>query len=211
MKSGFRFRIGALSILAGGLFAVAGDALAADAQSRPDLPPGYISEAPLPEGYPPPAAPGKVVEKSYPQSRTYSATGRGAFFKCFSYLSLKRHEMTAPVVMDYPQGADGEKPPADSAERMHFILEQPALDKTGKKLLVEVADMPKLEVVSVAFQGDLTAEVFKSGEKKLREYAAGKPGLKITGDLRVLGYNSPSVKPAERFWEIQLPVAAADR
>lgn len=195
-------------ILLGGLLAAAASAsgLSAEPTSEPTLPRGFIAEAPLPEGFPPPSEPGKIVEKTYPRSRTYSAGGPNAFIKCFSYLSVKRYEMTAPVVLDYPAGVAEGKSPTDGAERMHFVLERPMFDKPGKKLLVEVADVPRTRVVSVAVQADLTAELLTTCETKLRVYVKNRPGLEIAGDLRVLGYNSPSVEAEKRFWEIQLPV-----
>lgn len=204
MTIGLRIQHWFLSAFA--LLALVSTGLTAEAENRPDLPDGFVSEAPLPEGFPPPSTPGRIVVKSYPASRTFSAGGGNAFFKCFSYLTLKRHEMTTPVVMDFPRGATRGSSPPDGASRMHFVLERPSLDKTGKKLLVEVADMPKLAVVSIAHQGELTAGRLQEFEKMLRDYAKTHKGLAIRGDLRVLGYNSPRVKPEKRFWEVQLPV-----
>lgn len=194
-------------ILWAGVLATAGSGFGAEPVAPSNAPPGYVAEAPLPEGFPPPSEPGKIVEKTYPPSRTYSASGKNAFFKCFSYLSLQRHEMTAPVLMDLRAGAaETGKSPSDVAERMHFVLERPTLDKPGKKLLVEVADQPKTDVVSIAVHGDLTAEKLAATERELRAYVKGKPALEVSGELRVLGYNSPMVEAEKRFWEVQLPV-----
>lgn len=191
---------------------VAATAVSASGEdATPKLPIGFVSEAPLPEGFPPPSETGKIVLKTYPGARTFSASGRNAFFKCFTYLSVHRHKMTAPVVMDYPGGVASDKSPEDAAERMHFVLQRPGLDKPGKRVLVEVADMPKQEVVSLALQGDLTAEKLADGEARLRVYVEGRPDLSIADALRVLGYNSPMVMPEKRFWEIQFPVQRVKR
>ena len=72
---------------------------------KPNYPAGYINEGPLPEGFPPPSEVGQVVEKSYPLCRTYSAEGNNAFMRCFAYLVKQKHEMTAPVIMDYKHNA----------------------------------------------------------------------------------------------------------
>jgi hypothetical protein len=102
-----------------------------------DYPPGYIEEAPLPEGFPAPSAVGKIVEKNYPLCRTYSAQGNDAFMRCFAYLAKQEHEMTAPVVVDYKQKADA--PESQSADfdfmnvaRMHFVLKEPSLDEPDR-------------------------------------------------------------------------------
>ncbi len=187
------------------------------ARAEEALPQGYVVEAPLPEGFPPPSEVGKIVEKEYPLARTYSATGRGQFMKCFGYLSLNRHKMTAPVVMEYdqrkPDGMDtepddGEMLPVD-IKRMHFVLEKVSLDKPKKAALVEVADMPKMRVLSIAHQGRLSAEIIAESETKLATELKARPELKAAGGTRIMGYNGPSVREEKLFWEIQLPVETA--
>jgi hypothetical protein len=174
------------------------------------LPDGYVKEAPLPEGFPPPSEPGKVVEKTYPLVRTYSATGSGAFMKCFSYLSLKQHKMTAPVVMDCEAGAvpsersRGEMPVPIA--RMHFILEKNSLDEPKKVGPVTVADIQSMRVLSIAFRGETTLEAIKKGEAAIDARLKEMPGIERTGEYRILGYNSPMIDKAKNFWELQLPI-----
>lgn len=183
------------------------------ARAEDPLPSGYIEEAPLPEGFPPPSEVGIVVEKVYPLARSYSATGSGKFMKCFGYLSLNKHKMTAPVVMEYksPKGDHKDVEPEDDGApvevtRMHFLLEKTSQDKPKKAALVEVADMPEMRVLSIAHQGRLSPELVGSVEAKLAAELKARPELVSAGSTRILCYNGPSVGEDKVFWEIQLPV-----
>lgn len=180
-----------------------------------DWPQGFVNEAPLPEGFPPPSEVGKIVEKTYPAARTYWAKGtvNTAFWRCFSHLKQKKHEMTAPVVWEYDH-RDPEEPKllkllSDpvTVERLHFILEDPTLDEVGEAGAVTVADMPKQRVLSIAYQGKLTAEAVHRCEKKLQEELEQRDDVKSAGQPRIFGYNSPMVKAEKRYWDIQLPIA----
>jgi len=183
-------------------------------QTPPQAPPGYVAEAPLPEGFPLPGEPGKVIEKRYPRARSYSASGQGAFMKCFAYLSKSKHEMTAPVVMEYdndPAGeAKGDEMPVP-VKRMHFLLEKISQDEPKTDGEVTVADLPELHVLSIASQGRMTAEQVKVLEKKLRDHLAAREDLRAAGSTRILGYNGPAVPRDKAYWEFQLPVKQVDQ
>lgn len=192
-------------------------AFASDAQQseadgdNTEYPPGYVAEGPLPKGFPPPSAVGQIVEKSYPLCRTFSAAGNNAFMSCFSYLAKNKHEMTAPVIMDYKRGAAAAVPPnADlgfmDVLRMHFVLEEPSLDKPQQAGPVTVADLPELRVLSIAVQGPMSPAALAAAEARLEAELAGREDLMVAGPMRVLGYNSPMVPPAKRYWEVQLPI-----
>jgi SOUL heme-binding protein len=179
-------------------------------------PAGYIAEGPLPDGFPPPAEVGKVVEKTYPLCRTYSAEGNNAFMRCFAYLSKQKHEMTAPVIMEYERGADNAnaRPGADvnfaNVARMHFVLADLSLDKPKQEGPVLVADMPKMRVLSIAIQGEMSARQREDAEHKLDVESAKRKDIAAAGPKRVLGYNSPMVPRDKRFWEIQVPIKGQD-
>jgi hypothetical protein len=174
-------------------------------------PPGYIEEAPLPEGFPLPSELGQVVEKTYPACRTYSAEGNNAFMRCFAYLSKQRHEMTAPVILDYERNADtSEAQPAEidfmKVGRMHFILENPSLDEPRLEGPVNVADMPGMRVLSIAFQGEMSPATLDDAERKLEAEIARRKTIVAAGPLRILGYNSPMVPKGKAYWEVQVPI-----
>jgi len=193
-------------------------ATAARCESGPksNLPVGYVEEAPLPEGFPPPSEPGKVVEKSYPVLRSYSATGAGSFMKCFGYLSVKQHKMTAPVVMECKPGADpNRRRPGDDMpvpiERMHFLLEKNSLDEPKVAGPIKVADMPAMRVLSIAFRGDSSPEAVKKGKAAIESRLKEMPDIERAGEYRILGYNSPMLERSKNFWELQLPIAAKQK
>ncbi len=181
-----------------------------------EFPQGFIEEGPLPEGFPPPSEVGQVVEKSYPLSRTYSAEGDNAFMRCFAYLAKNQHEMTVPVILDYRRRGADAAPAADdnlqgmAVDRMHFILEKPSLDEPKQDGPVTVADMSKLRVLSIAYQGRMTDEALAEAESKLKDALKQRKDLIAAGEKRVLGYNSPMVPRNKQFWEVQIPVQAAD-
>lgn len=183
-------------------------------QTQPILPAGYVEEAPLPEGYPPPGPVGEVVEKRYPVTRSYSAAGDGAFMKCFGYLSAQRHKMTAPVVVEYKQDAEkstyqGRSGMPIPIERMHFLLEKNSLDEPKEARTVKVADMPKMRVLSIAQQGPITTEAIKTAQDKLKAKLKSLEKTRSAGEFRILGYNSPMIPREKNFWEVQLPIEDA--
>jgi len=188
-----------------------GDTARGEGADKTNLPDGYFQEAPLPEGFPPPSEPGKVVEKTYPVLRSYSATGAGSFMKCFGYLSVKQHKMTAPVVMECKPGADPSKRlPTDGMpvpiERMHFLLENNSLDEPKTVGPVRVGDMPSVRVLSIAFQGESNPEAVKKGQAAIEAQLKAMPGVVRAGEYRILGYNSPMLARSKNFWELQLPI-----
>lgn len=179
--------------------------------SKPKLPDGYLEEAPLPVGFPAPGPVGQVIEKSYPVTRTFSATGDSAFMKCFGYLAEHQYKMTAPVVMEYKPGAEYKGKETQSGmpipiERMHFLLEKNSLDEPKEAGAVKVADMPRIKVLSIAQQGPVTAEAIKAAQEKLVARLKELGNLQSTGQFRLLGYNSPMIPRSKNYWEVQLPV-----
>jgi hypothetical protein len=177
---------------------------------KANLPAGYIEEAPLPEGFPPPSEPGAVVEKTYPLLRSYSATGPGAFMKCFGYLTVQQYKMTAPVVMECKPGAvPGQQADDDMPvpiERMHFLLEKNSLDEPKDAGPIKVADMPSICVLSIAFRGEATPEAVKQGQAAIEARLKDMSGVQRGGEYRILGYNSPMIERDKNFWELQLPI-----
>ncbi len=180
-------------------------------QAPQKLPAGYVEEAPLPEGFPPPGPVGEVIEKQYPTTRSYSAAGDGAFMDCFGYLAAHHFRMTAPVVVEYKPGAEKSNGQARSGmpipiERMHFLLEKNSLDEPKEAGAVKVADMPKLRVLSIAQRGPITTEAIKAAQDKLNAKIRELSKIRPAGEFRILGYNSPMSPREKNFWEVQLPI-----
>ncbi len=211
--------------ITGSLWAVSGwrSATAADdpksaaptssvSEQDPKYPAGYINEGPLPEGFPPPGEVGKVVEKTYPLCRTFSAEGNNAFMRCFAYLSKQQHEMTAPVIMEYkPPGENNDAKPGGDVNfadvgRMHFVLGDLSLDEPKQDGPVLVADMAKMRVLSIAVLGEMLPRQRENAEQKLDAELAKRKDVAAAGPKRVLGYNSPMVPKDKRLWEVQVPI-----
>ena len=222
MKTSFKLNmvllvaISSLAVLALENRVTAEDAPAGD--DEPAWPEYVVREAALPAGWPAPGPVGEVVEKSFPASRTYWAGGNMnlAFMRCFRHLQEHDLEMTAPVVMDYQHherdlSALEERIAGPVAlERLHFVLEEPSLDELGVEGPVEVEDTPALQVLSVGYQGDLTDEAIRECEAQLAAALGEREDLQSAGPARILGYNSPMVPEQRRYWEVQLPVEAAE-
>jgi hypothetical protein len=157
---------------------------------------------------PPPSEVGQIVEKRYPcAERTRRREQR---IHALLYLLTKHwHEMTAPVIMDYKRREPSDKPKAIAnfnamdINRMHFVLERPVLDELKNEGAVVVADMPTMRVLSIAFQGQFSADALEQVEKKLAAEIESRKDLTVVGPYRVLGYNSPFVPKDKAFWEIQ--------
>lgn len=219
----FPFGMLAIAILSGvGYLTGASPSCAAESQDgdskadsravdKAEYPPRYISEAPLPAGFPPPGELGQVVEKTYPACRTYSAQGNQAFMHCFAYLAKNKHEMTAPVIVDYKSKSNApEEPAADigfvDVARMHFILDDASLDQPKQDGPVTVADMARMRVLSIACQGEMSAAKLDEAERKLEAEIARRQATVAAGPKRVLGYNSPMVPKGKTYWEVQVPI-----
>lgn len=211
-RSCFQTMTFALFIMASSQPFASADEPKAEEPVQVKLPEGYVSEAPLPEGFPAPGEVGKVVEKIYPQSRTYSSTGKAAFMQLFLYLQKNRYEMTAPVIMAYKH-KPADAPLLDQVmsmpidvERLHFVLEKPTLDEPKEAGEITVADVPAVRVLSVALQGKREAEEITKAEKQLRDELTMREDLTEAGEMRILGYNGPGTPAKKRYWEVQLPV-----
>ena len=179
---------------------------AAVPEEKASYPEGLIKEGPLPEGFPPPGPVGRILEKTYPLCRTFSAEGNSAFMRCFAYLSKQQHEMTAPVIMDYRKTDPSADANSGDVARMHFVLQDMSLDEPKQDGPVLVADLAETRVLSIAVQGEMTDRALQDARKALEAEAASRANISVAGPMRVLGYNSPMVPRQKRFWEVQLPI-----
>jgi hypothetical protein len=95
-------------------------------------------------------------------------------------------------------------------DRMHFILEKPALDELHEEGPVTVGDLPQMRVLSIAYQGRLTSDEVQQADRSLREHLQTHTNIRASGPVRVLGYNSPFVPADKAYWEIQVPIEAVE-
>lgn len=159
----------------------------------------YVSESPLPEGWPEPGPYDQVTLKKYPAYRAAFTTDdrpNGGFMTLFRH--IKRHDipMTAPVEMKL----DAEQKESPAMDQMAFLYQNQSVGKTGPDgAEVEVRDVPAAEALSYAWQGS-RAQVARAREALDAELA--KSGRKAKG-YRLLGYNSPFVPRARQTHELQ--------
>lgn len=159
----------------------------------------YISESPLPEGWPAPGPFDQVALKQYPAYRAAFTTDdrpNGGFMTLFRHIKNNGIPMTAPVEMKL----DPDSKDSPDMEQMGFLYQNTGVGKIGAEgEQIEVRDIPAAEVISYAWQGPRTnvskartavdAELVKLN-RKAKEY-------------RLLGYNSPFVPKSKQTYELQ--------
>ena len=166
-------------------------------------------EARAPVGFPQPTPVGEIEVKSYPAHRLARAEIEGAasndaaFFKLFRHITSHEIAMTAPVEMTYGKDKNNYVGP----QAMAFLYESPAVGETGQQGEVHVADVPAVTVLSLGMRGDYTDDVLRHAQSLLQNWLKEhQDRYEAQGSLRVLGFNSPMVPVAERYFEVQIPV-----
>ena len=163
--------------------------------------PKYVSESPLPRGWPEPGPFGQVVRKKYPAYRaafTPESSPNGGFWRLFKHIERKGIPMTAPVEMKL----DPAETEAAKMEEMAFLYQAPDVGKTGADgELVEVRDVPAREALSYAWQGPRNKASTARAREAIDEELA-KLNLKASG-YRLLGYNSPFIPRSKQTHELQ--------
>jgi len=182
--------------------------------------PLIIKEARLPAGFPPPGPVGKIIVKKYPADRRALVRGgdvgvdgdSSAMFRpLYNHIKRNNISMTAPVEMGFPENGESDK----GASSMAFLYGKPswgALGPDAEDQRVVVVDVPAMTVVSIGIRGRYTNANFKSALGKLNEWVAqNDPRVRVRGEPRYLGYNSPFVLGFLRYGEVQLPVVFNER
>lgn len=214
MRSAVRILFTGLAIAAAVMLAVplVSTAEEADVGGQPDKP-WMVSEASLPEGFPPPGPVDEVILKTYPAHRLARVTAEGGsngmFMKLFRHIERNEIKMTAPVEMTWSE--EGEKPARDP-DAMAFLygstaIGTPGADEADPNVIVE--DVPEIQVVSIGLRGAYDEKTFRRGYEKLEAWLAEHPEWEPAGGPRTLGYNSPFVPNFFKVSEVQIPVAPA--
>jgi hypothetical protein len=166
---------------------------------KPQGAPAYLSESPLPRGWPQPGPYDRVVRKKLPAYRAaYTPENRsgGGFWRLFRHIKREGIPMTAPVEMKID--------PADTAviDEMGFLYQTPGTGEAGSGGgMVEVRDMPAGEVLSYAWMGPRNKAATARARAAVDAELA-RLGIKPAG-YRLLGYNSPFVARGRRTHELQ--------
>lgn len=162
-------------------------------------------EAPTPAGWPTLTPVGEVELKSYPKYRmAYVDRGNtlkgGEFFTLFFHIQRNQIAMTGPVEMEM---TDDQRP---QMKRMAFLYQNTDIGSLGKDQAVTVVDVEPMEAVSVGVRGNYGGATMKNARTSIDAWLAKHPDYEPASELRVMGYNSPSIPPDQRYAEIQLPV-----
>ena len=179
----------------------AGRVLADEKQFKP------IMEAELPVGFPEYTPVGEVRVKQYPAYRKAeadSASGR-AFWTLFTHIKKNDIAMTAPVEMTYSG------PDRPTEEKMAFLYGRPDMGSTGVQGRVQVADVPEMTVVSTGVRGPRSARTVAEARERLSHWLEeNKDRYTAAGQLRVMAYNSPFVSRDRNYFEVEIPIRAAE-
>lgn len=174
-------------------------ALASDLTFRP------VAEAELPAGMPGFQALDEIELRHYPayrMARTGMKGGTmGAFWPLFQHIQERQIAMTTPVQIDYE--ADGERAREAS---MAFLYGSPELGPTGADARVEVVDVAPMTVLTVGSRGYDRASRVAELRQRLEAWLQGHPEWQAAGEIRTMGYNSPSVGSERRYFEVQIPI-----
>ncbi len=182
-------------------------------QSAPYYSVGSVRiSAALPEGFAAPTPPGAIELKRYASVRQAMFDRRkqrgSAFFTLFRHIKDADIAMTAPVIMR------GEMAGGDSDEAsMAFLYRSTSQGETGltnRGVLVE--DTPPMTVLSIGFQGRDNQRRLNAMQLQLLEWLQSQPDdaagrWQRDGSFRLLGYNGPDTATADKWWEMQVPVA----
>ena len=173
--------------------------------------PWMISEAGLPEGFPPPGPVDQVIVKRYPGYRLARVQGdkgsNGMFMMLFNHIKRNKIEMTAPVEMAWPDKTAGQ--PAKEPAAMAFLYGEPdwgslGIDPEDDRVVVE--DIPEMELVSIAMRGAYDRKHFEQGHQRLEQWLAEHPEWEVAGEPRTFNYNSPFVPNPAKVAEVQIPI-----
>jgi hypothetical protein len=167
-----------------------------------------IIEADLPRGFPRPTPVGEIEVKHYPAYRmAWTESGGAAFWSLLRHIKRENIAMTAPVQMDFREGETGRP----SERSMAFLYGEPDWGKAGSDGAVRVDDVDPMTFVSLGLRGKRTRESLMDDRSRLTEWlAANSARYERAGELRVMGYNSPFVPAARRYYEVQIPVVAKE-
>jgi hypothetical protein len=111
--------------------------------------------------------------------------------------------MTVPVEMTYGKDNNSRAHP----QAMAFLYESQAVGEIGQHGEVNVANVPAATVVSLGLRGDYTDDALAHAQSLLQSWLKQHHDrFEVKDSLRVLGFNSPMVPVAERYFEVQIPV-----
>jgi hypothetical protein len=159
-------------------------------------------ETDLPANFAIPTPVGEIEIKrymAYRLARTPSKDGSG-FFRLFNHIKKENIEMTSPVQMTY-ENSDGKYAESDMA----FLYPDQQTGELKQSNQVNVVDAKPTSVISMGMRGRPTTEEVAKAAKKLRQASLHYlTKFRLSDEVRLLGYNGPSVPAADQFYEVQI-------
>lgn len=166
-----------------------------------------IKEAEMPSGFPTYTPVGQIEIKEYPAYRKALTRGPAMFWNLFQHIKRNNVAMTAPVEIDFGDPLS----PAKKERSMSFLYERSDQGSPGQQGSVEVVDIPAMTVASIGCRGTRSESAIDEAREKLMAWLHEKKGTyRVSGPLRVMGYNSPFVPRDKNFFEVQIPIKPAD-
>lgn len=172
------------------------------------------ASAPLPEGFPPPTADGKIEIKQYPEYRAATvqvsgdlanASSRG-FSPLYRHISSNDISMTAPVETRYPTATLQTGSSTEGEAAVSFLYR--SLDIVPQEVAqeVQVEDIPSMTVVSIGVRGGYDYDIYTSGIERLQAWLAEHPEYEVIGPPRRFFYDGPYIPNYLKRSDIQIPV-----
>ena len=175
--------------------------------------------APLPIGFPPPTAAGKIEIKHYPayRSGTYTYVGplsqaaNAAFEPLYRHISSNNIPMTAPVETRYPiitlqEGQSGNALEEVGQAKVSFLYRDTDVHPQNIAQGIQVEDHPAMTVVSIGLQGAYTFTSYQQNLERLREWLRLHPNYTVSGPPRRFFYDSPFTPDVLKYSEVQIPI-----
>lgn len=170
-----------------------------------------MTDTKLPVGYPAPTPPGAYEIKHYASVRRAEFTsgsgmginGQNGFWPLFQHISRNDIAMTAPVEMEV---TDNDQDGEPDRWTMSFLYHQISDGPTGKDGEVVIVDTEPMTYLSLGVQGRRDQSGWDDLADKLDAWITDSGEWERVGMPRVLGYNGPNVRPADQWWEIQMPI-----
>lgn len=166
-------------------------------------------ETDLPHQYAAPTPVGEVEIKYYPPTRAAETNlagspmrgqGTEAFFRLFNHIQKNKIKMTSPVEMIYERTDQGL-----NESTMRFLYAHQAVGETNGEGPVKVIDTPALSVIAIGIRGRCDKKCIADAAERLREHSLKYlSAFKLSNEVRVLGYNGPSVPEKDQFFEVQI-------
>ncbi|MBC8405635.1 MAG: heme-binding protein [Planctomycetes bacterium] len=165
-----------------------------------------LMESPTPDGFPSYSPVGEIVLLEYPSYRMATASNKEGsntgFWTLFRHITSNDISMTAPVRMDFAVDSRGKL----AAQEMSFLYGSRDLGQAGAQQKVLVQDVAGGWCLSIGVRGEPNPKQRQALAARLENWLQGKPELEATGQLRVMGWNSPFIAKEKRFYEVQIPV-----